>query len=103
MHNRSPVIVQTAHMVPANNTAKVQQQPIDHAEPLRSVAYPSPADSGLQSRTLKAATQAEKLYSPHKPLWPVSARDMALFVLCFIIIALAAGAGVGEWACRKQC
>jgi hypothetical protein len=32
----------------------------------------------------------------HKHLLPMSARDVMLFILSFVILALAAGAGIGE-------
>jgi hypothetical protein len=72
--------------------ARADAQSHGSARQLQEEAVP-PVDGA--ARPLPAHT------SVHKPLLPIEAHDLALFVLSFLVPSLAAGAGIGEeWQLR---
>lgn len=52
--------------------------------------------SQADAQTAVQTPAAQHAVKHHKPLLPLAARDVALFLCSFIILALAAGAGIGK-------
>lgn len=85
---------QGAQHLPAVDSGLLQQQ----ADPVPKIARNA---SGTASRNagIKQPQPLSKGFLPqqeHKTLLPIDYKDVALFLLSFMVLSLAAGAGIGE-------